>query len=78
MLHREISSAIFRGLAHAGFLFIGVPASARADDDLSPRIGRVAEIGGELFLAPQDAPDQWIAIGLNYPVATGDNLWAGI
>ena len=34
-------------------------------------------VAGELFLAPQDAPDQWVAIGLNYPVATGDNLWVG-
>src|SRR4029453_1055990 len=35
------------------------------------------EQGGELFLSPQDAPDQWIAIGINYPVTTGDNLWVG-
>jgi hypothetical protein len=54
-----------------------VPARASADDDLAPRVGRVAEVGGELFLAPQDAPEQWVAIGLNYPVGAGDNLWAG-
>jgi len=54
-----------------------VPSSARADDDLVPRVGRVADVGGELFLAPQDAPEQWAAIGVNYPVGTGDNLWAG-
>ena len=58
-------------------LAVTTPAPARADDDLPPRVGRVAEVGGELFLAPQDAPDQWVAIGLNYPVATGDNLWVG-
>jgi len=56
---------------------VAMPAPARADDDLPPRVGRVAEVGGELFLAPQDAPEQWIAAGLNYPVGTGDNLWAG-
>jgi len=54
-----------------------MPAPARADDDLAPRVGRVAEVGGELFMAPQDAPEQWIAVGLNYPVGSGDNLWAG-
>ncbi len=52
-------------------------APARADDDLPGRVGRVAEQGGELFLSPQDAPDQWVAIGINYPVTTGDNLWVG-
>ena len=54
-----------------------VPSSARADDDRVPRVGRVADVGGELFLASQDAPEQWTAIGLNYPVGAGDNLWAG-
>jgi hypothetical protein len=54
-----------------------LPAPARADDDLAPRVGRVAEVGGELFLAPQDAPEQWVAVGLNYPVGAGDNLWVG-
>jgi hypothetical protein len=54
-----------------------MPAPARADDDQAPRVGRVAEVGGELFVAPQDAPEQWVAIGLNYPVGAGDNLWAG-
>jgi hypothetical protein len=54
-----------------------VAGPARADDDLPGRVGRIAEQAGELFLAPQDAPDQWVAIGLNYPVTTGDNLWVG-
>jgi len=54
-----------------------LPAIALADDDLPGRVGRVAEFAGELFLAPQDKPDQWIPIGLNYPVTSGDNLWAG-
>ncbi len=49
----------------------------RAADDLPGRVGRVAELAGELFLAPQDAPDAWSPIGLNYPIAGGDNLWVG-
>jgi hypothetical protein len=41
------------------------------------RVGRVADVGGELYLAPQDKPDAWQPVGLNYPVANGDNLWVG-
>ena len=54
-----------------------LPGIALADDDLPGRVGRVADFAGELFLAPQDKPDQWVPIGLNYPVTSGDNLWAG-
>jgi len=76
MLHRDISRAILAGLlALVAAATMALPA--HADDDLPGRVGRVADVGGELFLAPQDAPDQWIAIGLNYPVTTGDNLWVG-
>ena len=53
------------------------PAAARADDDLPGRVGRVADVAGELYLSPQDAPEQWQAVGINYPVTGGDNLWAG-
>ncbi len=64
------------GLLLAFALLFGL-ATARADDDLPGRVGRVAELAGEVFLAPQDAPEQWSSIGLNYPVAAGDNLWVG-
>ncbi len=47
------------------------------DDDLPGRVARVADVAGELFLAPQDQPEQWTPIGINYPVTGGDNLWAG-
>jgi hypothetical protein len=77
MLRCEIRRAALAGLLALLAMAAMVPVRAHADDDLPPRVGRVAEVAGELFLAPQDAPDQWVAIGLNYPVATGDNLWAG-
>jgi hypothetical protein len=48
---------------------------ARRDDDLPGRVGRVAEFAGEIFLSPQDNATEWSAIGINYPVTTGDNLW---
>jgi hypothetical protein len=48
---------------------------ARADDELPTRVGRVSDVGGELYLAPQDRATDWAAIGVNYPVTSGDNLW---
>ncbi len=49
--------------------------SARGDDDLPGRVGRVADFGGQLYLSAQDRPDDWTPIGVNYPVTSGDNLW---
>ena len=48
---------------------------ARADDDLPTRVGRVADFGGELYLAANDRPADWARIGINYPVTGGDSLW---
>ncbi len=77
MLHRDI----LRGLAVlllTAIVAMGTTAArAQADDEPPGRVGRIADAGGELYLAPQDAPDQWVPIGQNYPVTTGDNLWAG-
>jgi hypothetical protein len=50
---------------------------ALAQEDLPERVGRVANVAGELFVAPQERPDAWMPAGLNYPVAGGDNLWVG-
>ena len=77
MVHREVPRGLLAGLFVLLVLVFTLSVPARADDDLGPRVGRVADVGGELFLAPQDAPDQWVAIGINYPVASGDNLWVG-
>jgi len=62
------------------WMLLGIAMLARpaiADDDLPGRVGRVADVAGELFIAPQEHPDQWSPIGLNYPVTGGDNLWVG-
>jgi len=50
-------------------------APARADDDLPARVGRIADVGGLLYLAPEDRANEWAEIGINYPVTSGDNLW---
>jgi hypothetical protein len=52
-------------------------SAASAQEDLPGRVGRVANLAGELFIAPQDRPDAWAPAALNYPVASGDNLWVG-
>jgi len=48
---------------------------ALAQDDLPSRVGRLADVGGEVFHAPEDRASDWQAIGLNYPITSGDNLW---
>ena len=45
------------------------------DDDLPGRVGRVAEFAGQILLSPQDRPDEWEPIGINYPITSGVNLW---
>jgi hypothetical protein len=82
-IRRSPGGGRLRFLRVAAFLLwaiaaaLALPGITFADDDLPGRVGRVADVGGELFLAPQDKPDQWVAIGLNYPVTSGDNLWVG-
>ena len=61
----------------AAVLVLGAANAARAEDDLPGRVGRIAEFGGQLFLSPEDRASEWQSIGLNYPVASGDNLWVG-
>lgn len=56
-------------------LVVAAASAARADDDLPGRVGRIADFAGQLYLSTQDRPDDWTAIGINYPVTSGDNLW---
>ena len=68
--------AMLAAVVAAGLVAPALAQPAPAED-LPGRVGRVADLGGELFLAPQDKPDQWQPVGVNYPVAGGDNLWVG-
>src|SRR6476469_5094824 len=52
-----------------------VAISASADDDLPGRVARVANVQGSLRHAPDERAGDWSEIGLNYPVAQGDNLY---
>lgn len=49
--------------------------AAESDDDLPGRVGRIADVGGELFHAPADNASDWSPVGLNYPVTSGDHFW---
>jgi hypothetical protein len=76
LLHRgKLAAASAALLALAFAVVILSPSPAYADEEYPGRVGRVAEFAGELYIAPQDQPDLWTPIGLNYPIATGDNLW---
>ncbi len=72
---RILAQAAVGLAAIAALLLTAMPAAARADDDLPGRVGRVADVAGELYLAPQDRPAEWAPIGRNYTVISGDNLW---
>lgn len=76
MSHR--GSTLWRVAALLVATWLGVAASVQAQtagDDVPGRVGRVATWQGDLYLAPQDRASEWASIGLNYPVASGDNLW---
>src|SRR4051812_49149128 len=63
-------------LASVWLALCAAVALAQDADDVPPaRVGRVAIAQGELFIAPQDRADEWAGVGLNHPVASGDNLW---
>jgi hypothetical protein len=58
--------------AGAGVVLAQAPAG---DDEVPARVGRLADLGGEVYHAPADRASDWSTIGRNYPIATGDNLW---
>jgi hypothetical protein len=62
-------------LAVVGCALVVAAMPARADDELPGRVGRVASVQGALHHAPGDSAEDWAEIGLNYPIAEGDNLW---
>ena len=78
MFHRKATARRLFALASLALAALfGMTAPAFADDDLPGRVGRVADVAGELFLAPQEQPEQWTGISIDSPVTTGDNLWVG-
>ena len=65
-------------LALAAFTFGSLAPTAVAaevDEELPGRVGRIADVSGELFHAPADNAADWSPVGINYPVTSGDHLW---
>lgn len=74
-----VPSLLSRFLPH----FLGVVAllaigsAAVAQSDPPSRVGRLSELAGSVFLAPDEADTNWQPIGINYPVTVGDSIWVG-
>ena len=64
-----------RWLGAALMIALCAATTVSADDDLPTRVGRVSELAGAVYLAPQDRASDWALIGQNYPLTGGDNLW---
>ena len=63
-------------LALTVFAFVPLGAHAQEQQDEPPsRVGRVANVSGQLFFAPEDRATEWAPIELNYPISSGDNVW---
>ena len=81
-MEEGVMSSLKRAVRGAAVLCAAISLAAAtapvfAQEDLPGRVGRIAEVAGELFIAPQDRPEAWTPAAINYPVASGDNLWAG-
>ena len=72
---RRTPGFAFCAAIFAMLVIAAAATSARGDDDLPGRVGRIADFGGQLFLSAHDRPDDWTPVGVNYPVTSGDNLW---
>lgn len=63
-------------LVPALVMSIGITGAALAQDP-PDRVGRVSYVGGEVSFRPGDV-DDWAAATLNYPLKSGDDLWADV
>ena len=61
--------------AFACLLAIGVGGAARAQDDLPGRAGRLADLGGRVFVSTEENPEDWVEALRNYTITSGDNVW---
>src|SRR5438552_10026923 len=77
------------GLAHASYelggsmtrelglacILLAAATGLWADEDPPARVGRLSYLSGTVSFQPAGA-DEWAEATLNYPVTTGDRLWA--
>jgi hypothetical protein len=68
---RYLTTALLPALLTTGF------ASSALAQDPPDRVGRVSYVGGDVSFRPGDV-DDWAAATLNYPLKSGDDLWADV
>ena len=69
LLARQLES-----LAAVLLLAFATLAGAQTDD-LPGRVGRLADLGGTVYVSPEDRADDWVEALRNHSVTSGDNLW---
>jgi hypothetical protein len=67
----KLAGLFFVAIALAGF----VPGAKADDDDPPSRVARLAYAQGSVSFQPAGT-DDWVTVGLNRPVTTGDKLWS--
>lgn len=71
--HLRLRLRLQQCLTMLALLAVGTAAFAQVDPP--SRVGRVSDIAGSVFLAPDDTDASWQPIGINYPVTIGDSVW---
>ena len=56
-------------------LLAGSPVASAQSEDLPTRVGRLADLGGNVYVSTEEKPEDWIEALRNYSVTSGDNLW---
>src|SRR5512134_219680 len=49
--------------------------AAWADDELPGRVGRLADVGGRVYIAAEQRAEDWLEAFRNDTITSGDNLW---
>ena len=65
-----------QALFAAALLAFAAPASAQSED-LPARVGRLADLGGSVYVSTEERVDDWVEALRNATITSGDNLWVG-
>ena len=62
-------------MATAALLVMAATAAHAQDSDLPGRVGRLADLGGRVYVSVEGQPEDWVEALRNGTVTSGDNLW---
>ena len=65
---------LFAPLATA-LLLVGPSLASAQSDDLPARVGRLADLGGSVYISTEERPEDWVEALRNATLTSGDNLW---